>query len=60
MTSIQIAKKDFKVMDVVRKAVSYYDKSKIIFTLNNKERALIMIIINTGTLINPWIYRTVK
>ncbi|MCY6485892.1 hypothetical protein OW763_16395 [Clostridium aestuarii] len=50
MLSIETTQKAFKVSESVKKAISYYDKSKIIFTLNNKKAILNMIIIDTGTL----------
>lgn len=54
--NIDISEKNVKVRYAVKKAVSYYDKSKIIFTLNPKDLTLKMIIIDTGTLKNPYGY----
>ncbi len=54
--NIEINQKIFNVGDAVKKAISYYDKSKIIFTLNNEKSTLNMIIIDTGTLKNPYGY----
>lgn len=45
-----------KIQNALKKAVYYYDKSKIIFMLNAKRLFLSMIIIDAGTLKNPYKY----
>jgi hypothetical protein len=56
LLNIEMTEKAVKVREAVKRVVSYYDKSKIIFTLSIKSLALNMLIIDTGTLKNPYGY----